>query len=149
MPVADVAYVRDVANIPLNTIADAKISVWLPRAERRMRTWVGDAAYDDALLAVPTDPDRAQAIKDAEAQLVVAMGIRSWATAWTTGGIAKQRDTGTDGQQVILLTPDEINTLVRLGIQEAERTVAEYVIEHHAVPILQEAADEDEEEDDG
>lgn len=39
---------------------------------RRLIRWVGAEAYNDATLGAPTDPDRADAVKDAEYFLLLA-----------------------------------------------------------------------------
>lgn len=128
MGLVDVSYVRDVANLPLNAVPDAKISAFFTPAQQRLTRWVGSAAYADALLATPVNADRKAALKFAEAMLVAAIGLPHWNAAHTGRGAAVDRSAGRQGGRVVLLTPDQVSTFVTQCLQSAENAVKDYLV---------------------
>ncbi len=130
MPLVDAAYVRQKGNLPSSSVlADDRISAFFADATRRLKRWVGTEAYADAALVTPVDPDRAAALKDAEAFLVIAEGLPSWNRAAVGAGIVKEKGIGVrrDQGQIVLLTPEEINAEVKRAVEQAERSAYPYI----------------------
>jgi hypothetical protein len=126
MSIVTTSYIRDVANIPLNSVPDGRISVFFPPAETRLRKWVGDVAYDDAADDTPADEKRAAALKYAEAQLVIAAGLSAWNMAHTGTGIAASRDGGAQSKGLVMLTPEQIKQIRDAALEEAARSAKPY-----------------------
>jgi len=129
MPLVDEDYVRKKGNLPsASVLSDEKLNAFFSDAERRLRKWVGSSAYEDAAAATPTDSDRALALKDAEAFLVICEGLPSWNRAAVGAGIVKEKTIGSAHDQIVLLTPDEIDSEIRRCLEQAERAAQPYII---------------------
>jgi hypothetical protein len=71
-------------------IVDGRLSKHLGAASRRLRGWVGDAAYDDALLGpAALDPDRRDDLVLAEAHIAMHLAILGINTHIRSSGVVK------------------------------------------------------------
>lgn len=95
--------------------------------KRRLINWVGQEAYNDAMLEIPADPTRAQALKDAEIQL---FHISCLHKLWRDAGMGKVKTaTLPSGMSVTLSTisESEFKTLIQHYLDEAYRMVEDYI----------------------
>ena len=88
MPIVDIAYLREMhpalaGDRPSDPFLDRHIKI----AARELKKWVGDTAYNDAASETPTDTDRAEALKDAEAELVMFFALDKLNLHITTQGV--------------------------------------------------------------
>jgi len=70
-------------------IKDPRFSRALSAASLRLRRWVGDDVYDDALSQQPDDLDRAEVLENAEAHLVMGFAIVGINTALRPTGVVR------------------------------------------------------------
>jgi len=127
------AQVRAIGNLP-DSFDSAAIAAFLPAARRRLKTWVTAAYYADAILATPTDADRAEAVAEAEAHLTVAEGLPTWSRRiGSAGNLSSGRDG--DKNSWTLRTVDEVNQEVSRHLAAAERAVAAWYGDVTPVPV--------------
>jgi len=127
------AQVRAIANLP-DSFDSNSIAAFLPAARRRIKTWMGVDAYADAILATPTDADRAEAIAEAEAHLCVAEGLPTWSRRiGSAGNLISGRD-GDKNSWTRMSVPDVLAE-VAAHLAAAERAVAAYYGDVTPVPI--------------
>jgi hypothetical protein len=121
----DVAYLRGLIHIDPN-IDDGRFSRAMAAAGRRMRGWVGDAAYNDALLEPPADVTRKEALQYAEAHLVMAFAVLGINTALRPTGIVASESV--EGNTVLrYLNPNEIEKLQQQYLETAEMIARPYL----------------------
>lgn len=108
-------------------IPDARFERALVAAGRRMREWVGDDAYDDALDDNPTDETRADALQFAEAHLAMGFSILGINTALRREGIVRTEKV--EGSAVLTYhSPAEIARLQQLYFDQAESIARPYLV---------------------
>jgi hypothetical protein len=96
-------------------------------ASRRLRAWVGAAAYDDALSNTPTDEDRREDLRLAEANLAMHVAVAGLNTNITPGGVVKTAKV--EGSTVLTyLTPHEVKELKQLYLDQAEEIARPYLL---------------------
>ena len=94
-------------------IKSGRLTPAIGAASRRLRKWVGDDVYSDALGEPPTDADRADDLKMAEAWLVMYFALLGLNTKITPGGVVKT--TKVEGNTIHqFLTPREMKELAQL-----------------------------------
>jgi len=108
-------------------IKDERFERALVAAGRRMREWVGDEAYDDALLPVPVDETRQQALEFAEAHVTMGYAILGINTALRREGVV--RTERVEGSAVLTYhSPAEIARLQQEYFEQAELIARPYLI---------------------
>jgi hypothetical protein len=109
-------------------IKTGRLERHLVAAGRTMRTWVGDDAYDDALLPVPTDATRKEALELAEAHLAMRFAILGINTALRARGIVKQERSGQGDVIVTYHTPGEMEKLKEEFFNTAHDLAGAYLL---------------------
>src|SRR5690349_16062901 len=71
-------------------VKDARLTPGIAAASRRLRVWVGEDVYADALADPPGDADRAEDLKSAEAWLAMYFSLLGMNTKITPGGVVKR-----------------------------------------------------------
>jgi hypothetical protein len=108
-------------------IKTSRLTPAIGAASRRVRAWVGDDVYTDALLEVPTDADRAADLKMAEAWLAMYFALLGLNTKITPGGVVKTSKV--EGNTVLqFLTPAEMRELARLYFDQAHEIAQRYML---------------------
>lgn len=104
-------------------------------AGRRMREWVGDEAYEDALLEEPTDATRQADLEYAEAHLVMHFAVLGVNTAMRKGGIlvSEKAEAGT---VLTYLSPGQVATLQQQYLEEAQSIASPYLLSDGTVDGL-------------
>jgi hypothetical protein len=108
-------------------IGDPRFNKALAAASRRLRTWVGDEAYDDALANDPEDETRQETLQFAEAHLVMHFAVLGINTALRTVGIV--RTERVEGNTVLTYhSPREVAELQALYLGQAEQIAGAYLL---------------------
>jgi hypothetical protein len=108
-------------------VKDTRLTPGIAVASRRLRLWVGDDVYTDALAEAPQDADRAADLKSAEAWLAMYFALLGMNTKITPGGVVKTSKV--EGNTVIqYLTPAEIRELARLYFDQAHEIARRYML---------------------
>lgn len=113
------------------TIKDPRLTPHIGAASRRLKGWVGEAAYADALLEAPQDAPRAEDLKNAEAALAMHYAVPGLNTKITPGGVVKTvKETGAMATPVVTtyLTPNEVRQLAELYLDQAEEIARPYAL---------------------
>ena len=89
MAVSPLITAADLKNrFDIDTEIDAKrLDPNIGAASRRLRKWVGDAAYADAAADTPADEDRAEDMKNAEAHLAMHFAILGFNSPISAKGV--------------------------------------------------------------
>lgn len=109
-------------------IKDPRLARHVVAAGRMMRAWVGDDAYDDALLAVPTDATRKEALELAEAHLTMHYAVLGVNTALRMRGIVHQERSGQGDVIVNYHKPREVMELQEAYLETARSLAGEYLV---------------------
>jgi len=95
---------------------------------RRLKSWIGEAAYTDAALPSPADSDRAECIKESEMEL---MHVAVMEKLWRDKSAGVERDiqlpSGTRITLQAFNSDDHIN-IIKAHLANAERAVLDYLI---------------------
>lgn len=122
----NVEYLRELFDINPQ-IADTRFNKALASAGRRLRSWVGDEAYEDALLEVPTDAMRKETLQFAEAHLVMHYAVLGINTALRPVGVV--RTERVEGNTVVTYhSPREVAELQALYLSQAEQIAGVYLL---------------------
>ena len=122
----DVDDLREIFDIT-ERIKDGRFTRALTAAGRRMREWVGDEVYEDALLADPEDDTRKEALQYAEAHLVMHFAVLGINTALRPVGIVKTENV--EGNKVLQYhSPKEVAELQALYLGLAEQIAGPYLV---------------------
>jgi hypothetical protein len=108
-------------------IVDTRLTPAIGAASRRVRGWVGDEVYSDALLEAPADEDRAADLKTAEAWLAMYFALLGLNTKITPSGVVKTSKV--EGNTVLqYLTPAEMKELARMYFDQAHEIARRYML---------------------
>lgn len=108
-------------------IIDGRLTPHIGAASRRLKAWVGAEAYADALEVAPTNPLRAEDLKNAEAALAMHFAVPGLNTKLTPGGVVKTSKV--EGNTVLsYLTPNETRQLKELYLEQAEELARPYAL---------------------
>jgi len=108
-------------------IPDPRFERAIVAAGRRMREWVGNEAYDDALAAPATDETRQEALQFAEAHLAMGFAILGINTALRREGIVRTEKV--EGSTVLTYhSPAEIARLQQQYFEQAESIARPYLL---------------------
>lgn len=107
-------------------LKDERFERALSAGSRRLRDWVGDAAYDDAVSIPPEDQQRAEDLAFAEAHLVMGLSLLGVNTSMRSTGIVSSERV--EGQVTIsYLKPDELMKLQQQYLDQAEQIARPYL----------------------
>jgi hypothetical protein len=112
-------------------IKDARLLPHIGAASRRLKSWVGADAYDDALSSSPQDALRQDDLKNAEAALAMHFALPGLNSKVTATGIVKTTKEGgaMAGNTVFsYLTPNEVKQLVQTYLEQAEEIARPYML---------------------
>lgn len=125
--IGDPSHVRILGGLP-DTLDETALGPFFNPAGRRLKEWVGEEAFADADLATPADPDRAAALKDAEAYLVLYYSAPRLNMVLTGSGIVTyQADTSTT-DELTFLKPDQLEVLRQGWLSDAATACKQYII---------------------
>jgi hypothetical protein len=118
-------------------IGDGRLTPHLASAGRRMREWVGDEAYDDALKTGPTDahpdapapqdPTRKETLQSAEAHLAMSFALPGLNTVLRTSGMVKGERSGEGNVITSYFGPNEVENYQQVYLDTAERIAWPYL----------------------
>lgn len=75
MSLTNPTYIRNYHSLPDDEPKDSFLELHIKRAKKKLIRWVGVEIYVDAESETPADQDRADDLKDAEAELVMFYGV--------------------------------------------------------------------------
>ncbi|MGE0367217.1 MAG: hypothetical protein AB7Q00_15935 [Phycisphaerales bacterium] len=109
-------------------ILDARITPHIGSASRRLRKWVGEEAYADALLTATTDKDRKEDLQNAEAHLAFHFAIFGLNSPLSTKGVVATSMAGEGKEMRKYLLPDESARLSNMYLELAREIAEPYMI---------------------
>jgi hypothetical protein len=112
-------------------IKEARLGPHIGAASRRLKKWVGQAAYEDALSSDAQDNLRQVDLKNAEAALAMHYALLGLNSKVTASGIIKtSKEGGAMAGNVVFsyLTPTEVSALSRLYLEQAEEIATPYLL---------------------
>lgn len=122
----DIEKLRETFDIS-EKVKDGRFTRAFAAAGRRMREWVGDEAYEDALSNTPDDATRKEDLEYAEAHLVMHFAVLGINTALRPTGIVASESV--EGNITIrYLNPNEIASLQKQYLDEAEAIARPYLL---------------------
>ncbi|MFC1483679.1 hypothetical protein ACFL5M_06430 [Candidatus Neomarinimicrobiota bacterium] len=124
--IADGTHVRALGGLPTG-IDDNTLAPFFGPAARRLRQWVGEAAYEDADASTPVDTARAAALKDAEAYLVLYYVAPRLNMVLGDSGIITYKIVGSSADEFTYLTPENLEILRQAWLRDAVSTCREYI----------------------
>lgn len=113
-------------------IGAKRLAPHIGAASRRLRSWVGADAYNDALGGSPEDELRKADLQDAEAQLAMHFALPGLNTKITPGGVVTTaREAGMGNAPVILtyLKPGEVEQLSQSYLDLAQEIARPYLLD--------------------
>lgn len=109
-----VQQLRDIFNV-VQEISNQRLSFCLLAARRTLRNWVGPESFEDSLLDEPTNDERADALKSAEANLAMYhLLLNTGARIRPFGVVTTEHDAAgpvADGTMQQYLPPTELQQL--------------------------------------
>jgi hypothetical protein len=111
-------------------------------ASRRLRSWVGDAAYDDALKTDADDDARQENLELAEAHLAMHFAVLGINTALRPTGVVRTEKVEGD-VTITYHSPNEVVTLQQAFLETAESIARPYMVDAAAVPPAPEVVEEE------
>jgi hypothetical protein len=121
----DAASIREYHDFPTSRPSDTFITRHLKRATAKVKEWVGQAAYDEAASTPPPDPDKAETIKDMEAELFMYYAVVKLNINIGDQGIT-QSIRSQDGGTIMVASPNQIEKLRSFYFQNAEDFWTQY-----------------------
>ncbi len=127
--IADGTHVRALGGLP-SSITDSVLEPFFGPAGRRLEGWVGTGAYSDAEQSTPEDTDRAAALKDAEAYLVLYYAAPRLNMVIADSGIITYTvaATGTSSEEFTYLKPKDLEDLRQVWLRDAVSACRSYII---------------------
>lgn len=113
-------------------IVDGRLLPHIGAASRRLRQWVGEAAYADALSNAPTDALRQADLQNAEAALAMHFALPGLNSNITIKGIVKTtKEGGATAGNIIFtyLNPNEVKQLAATYLEQAEEIARPYLVD--------------------
>lgn len=136
MSLTDTDYIRQYHSLGSSIPAASFLENMILRAERLLREWVGDAAYDDAALPAPSDSNRAADLKAAEAELVMYFAIPKLHLRIGDQGIIQSGRFGSEGGgNFTLASPNQIREYQAIYFENAELIATPYIGSTHPTPV--------------
>ncbi len=125
--IADGTHVRALGGLP-SSITDSVLEPFFGPAGLRLEEWVGSGAYSDAEQSTPEDTDRAAALKDAEAYLVLYYAAPRLNMVIADSGIITYKVTGTSSDEFTYLKPKDLEELRQVWLRDAVSACRPYII---------------------
>ncbi len=125
--IADGTHVRALGGLP-SSITDSILEPFFGPADRRLQEWVGSEAYTDAGQTTPDDTERAAALKDAEAYLVLFFAAPRLNMVIADSGIITYQVTGTSSDEFTYLKPQDLEELRQVWLRDAVSACQPYII---------------------
>ncbi len=125
--IADGTHVRVLGGLPAS-FDDTILGNFFGPAALRLQEWVGEGAYTDAEQGTPSDPDRAAALKDAEAYLVLYFVAPRMNMVMADGGIVTYKIDGTSADEFTYLKPEQLEELRQVWLRDAVSACRPYII---------------------
>ena len=108
-------------------VDDERLAIALAPAESRIKLWVGDEAYNDAIASSPSDALRSSVLKSAAAHLAMGYLILGLNTPIRPTGIISSE--AVEGNKTIsYLRPNEVTTLQQMYLDKAEEIARPYLL---------------------
>lgn len=110
------------------TAYDLFIETTIKAVARRLKKWIGTEAYDDAIRETPVNPERAEAVKEAELQLIHIEFIEK---LWRDKSAGAERDVQfPSGMRITLeaFSFEAYMEIIRTHVGNADRAVMEYIL---------------------
>ncbi|MBX7170151.1 MAG: hypothetical protein K1X72_04285 [Pyrinomonadaceae bacterium] len=125
---ASATIMRELFDIaPETEIPNTRLNRYVGAASRRIKKWVGNDAYTDALSNAPTDADRKEDLIVAEANLAMHFAILGLNAPITSKGVVKTAGK-LDASLRTYLTPAETEQLRTQFLENAESLVKDYLV---------------------
>ncbi len=125
--IADGTHVRALGGLP-SSLDDAALAPFFGPAGLRLGEWVGTGAYEDAEDPSPSDTDRAAALKDAEAYLVLYYAAPRINMVIADSGIVTYKVDGTSADELTYLKPGDLEDLRQGWLRDAVSACSRYII---------------------
>lgn len=125
--IADGTHVRALGGLP-SSITDSILEPFFGPAGRRLKDWVGGEAYSDAEQTTPEDTERAAALKDSEAYLVLFYAAPRLNMVIADSGIVTYQVTGTSSDEFTYLKPEDLEELRQVWRRDAVSACQPYII---------------------
>jgi hypothetical protein len=109
-------------------ILDARLDSHIGSASRRLRRWVGDSAYADALEGTPTDADRKVDLQNAEAHLAFHYAVYGLNYVLSSKGIVATAMSAEGKEMRKYLTPAETQAVANQMLEVAREIAEPYSI---------------------
>lgn len=108
-------------------VDDDRLTLALAPAESRIKQWVGDDAYADAIAATPDDALRSAVLKSAAAHLAMGYVILGLNTPIRPTGIISSE--AVEGAKTVsYLQPGQVATLQQMYLDKAEEIARPYLL---------------------
>lgn len=128
MSLTDKTYIRDYHNFSELEPSDSFLDIMINRAKKKLISWVGIDSYTDAESETPTDLDRAEDLKDAEAELVMYYGVAKLNLKISNLGIVQSSKSTDIGEgNFTIATPEQIRKLRTDYLQTAKGIASKYI----------------------
>jgi len=125
--IADGTHVRALGGLP-SGITDSILEPFFGPAGRRLKEWAGAEAYSDAEQSTPEEADRAAALKDAEAYLVLYYVAPRLNMVMDNSGIVTYKTDGTSADEFTYLKPEDLEELRQVWLRDAVSSCRPYII---------------------
>lgn len=147
MPLTTAAEVRQAGMFPAGAaeyVDDALTNIYIPVAAKRLKKWVGAAAYADAELETPVNAERAADLKNAEKFLALNEIFRApIMNHFESGGIVETQG-GPNGGNTKFFGPEKLNQMADSYLAAAERLTDDYnILDTDTTPKKSFAYDDD------
>ncbi|UCD37851.1 MAG: hypothetical protein JSW54_13685 [Fidelibacterota bacterium] len=124
---ADGSHVRALGGLP-SSIDDDALAPFFGPAARRLKVWVSSEAYSDAEQTTPQDAERAAALKDAEAYLVLYYAAPRINMVIADSGIITYKIDGTSSNEFTYLMPEDLEKLRQAWLRDAVSACRSYIM---------------------
>ncbi|MBD0370324.1 MAG: hypothetical protein ICV60_05775 [Pyrinomonadaceae bacterium] len=109
-------------------IADGRLTPHIGAASRRLKQWVGNDAYTDALAEESQDALRKSDLENAEAALAMHFAIPGLNSKVTPTGIVKSSRNDQGKTIITYLSPKEITELAGIYLEQAAEIARPYML---------------------
>ena len=118
-------------------IDDKRLTPHVGSASRRLRKWVGETVYADALLASPTDADRKEDLTNAEAHLAMHYALVGLNSALSGKGVVATSMSAEGREMRKYYTPKETGELAQMYLETANEIARDYLVSSdNPVPLV-------------
>ena len=139
--IADGTHDRALGGLP-SGMTDAVLTPFFGPAGNRLVEWVGAVAYSDAEDPSPTDTERAAALKDAEAYLVLYYAAPRINMVIADSGVVAHKVVGSSSDEFTYLKPAELEDLRDVWLRDAVSACRPYITQPNVIVGVSPAEDE-------